>query len=188
MPEKPRRVEKLDVVSQAHPLLALGHAWLVASGRHAAAKEHVDERALANIGNPHNHHAQRHARRALVEKALALRCCQLVNRIDDRLLELFAAACGIHRHREIVAGGVFREPVLCAVRIGQIRLVEDDQTRTLFADDLAQKRIAAAFRNARIDQLNDHIDELQLLLDHATRLCHVPREPLDRCHQLNPPM
>ena len=72
------------------------------------------------------------------------------------------AALAVHGDDQTALLLIPGHPFLEAFRIGQVRLVEDDDRR-LLANELGNHGIGTAQRNARVDELNNHIDDLQVI-------------------------
>ena len=64
------------------------------------------------------------------------------------------------------------------MRIRKIGAIEHDHTIAA-GGQFVQPRVAAAFRNPRIDHFDDDVDELEILADLAHRAHHVSGVPLD---------
>jgi len=69
-------------------------------------------------------------------------------------------------------------PARRRLRVGEVGTVEHNDAG-LVARETVNVRVAARHRDARIEDLAHGVDLLHVLLDHALRLCHVARKPLN---------
>ncbi len=173
-PQHAGRIDQDSVFIEVELLLLLGHCRLVAHFGHALFQQCVHQGRLADVGDPHDHDAQRLGRHAAVRRQ---RLGQVRN---ARHVARF-----LGRHR--VCGHAFLGVVVGApggggVRVGQVDLVEDFQAWPLA--ELAQlfhHRIGAGLGQAGVDHFDHQIGVLHLLRRLLLGGVHMPRIPLD-CH------
>ena len=152
-------------------LLRLGHGGFVADIGDTAFEQHVHQRGFADVGDAHDHHAQR------LVGAVAMRRERLAQAgHPGGIAGIFAA----QRHRLDARLLVVKvEPGLGDFRIGEIGLVEYLQAGTLAVQaQLGDHRIAARFGQARVQHFDDDIDELHRLGRFSARRGHVTGKPL----------
>jgi len=155
------------------PLLRLGHGGFVADICDTAFEQHVHQRGFADVGDAHDHHAQR------LVGAVAMRCQRLAQPGNLRGIAGILAA---QRHR--IDAGLLVEKIQPCLRddgIGKVRLVEYLQAWALAQQtQLGDQRVAARLWQARVQHFYDNIDELHRLGRFSARRGHVTREPLYR--------
>jgi len=172
-PQHAGGVDQHGELVQVELLLGLGDGRLVADLGHALLQQGVHQRRLADVGNAHDHDAQRLGRHAAVRR-------QGLAQLGDpghvgRLL-------GRHRvGRDAGLGVVPGGPLRGRGGVGQVGLVQHLQAGALA--ELAQlfdHRVAARLRQARVQDLDDHIGVFHLLRGLLAGGGHVAREPLNR--------
>ena len=171
-PQHARCVKQVEAVLQHDALLQLGDTGFVAGQRGAFALERVDQRGLAHIRYAANQHPHGLDHGAPVGRQLKAGLHQHLGRCRHAGVQPQCA--GARQGVEVL------QPQGRAIRVGQVLLVQHLERR--FARcELGQHRVGAGAGQARIQQLDDHIDLLDALFDRLARQVHVPREPLD-CH------
>ena len=169
-PQHAGRVPEVEVIGQHDALLQLGHTGLITGLGLGLAAHGVDQRGLAHIGHAADQHAH-----GLGQTATRGR--QQLALLDQTLGG--SRFRGVQRNGARLALGVVPvHPGLGLDRIGHILLVEYLQAR-LVARHLLQQGVGAGAGQARIQNLDDHIDFLDALRDGLTRQMHVTGKPLD---------
>ena len=153
-------------------LLALGHCRLIADRRHPLLDHGVEQRRFADIGNTHDHQAQR------LDGIVAVRRQLLGERRDAGHIARFLAR---NRHRlDARLLGKIVQPGLGRQRIGKIRLVQQLEAGPLAEGaQLVNHRIAARLRQAGIEDFDDDIGHGQRFGCFFAGGGHVTGEPLD---------
>ena len=172
-PQHAGGIGQRHVLAKVQPLLRLGHGRLIADLRDAFLEQRIHQRRFADVGDAHDHHAQRLGRHA------AMRGQTLAQGWDLRDVgRILAGQCDrVHIRLAVVIG----DPGLGCGRIGQIALVQQFQAGTLAVQaQLLDHRIAAGLRQARIQHFDHQIGDLHGFRRFLAGGVHVAGEPLYR--------
>ena len=163
------------MLAQGDPLLAAGHAGLVARLRRLLAGQPVNERGLAHVRDAHDHQAQV----SLPFPAFVLLVADLLQQAQQRR----GACARVAVHGQHVGCALLQ--FLCPFHrlrfVRQIALVQHDDAG-LALRQFRQDGIAARYGNAGVEHFDAHVHELQVFLDQLAGLFHVTRIPVDMFH------
>ena len=176
-PQDARRIKELERLVDRHPLLRARDAGAVLRLGALAAGDLVDERRLANVRDAEHHHAQHAADLALGLVRGDLIAQQRAH--GGRKLLHAPALLGVRFDDGVAERAEIRRPLFRHLRVGLIDAVQNDQTG-LARRQLVHIGVAAAHRDARVQNFAHGVHVAELRRDHAAGLGHVPREPAQR--------
>ena len=175
-PENARRIEEQKARIDRHPLLSARDAGAVFRLCALSSRDLVDKGGLPDIRDAHDHDLERSSDLSLFRVPPQLLGKQLPNR-RDKAVDALAALTVRQEHRHAAAFEIFR-PFFDHRRVCHVDPVEDDKARLCAADGV-NIRVAAGNGDARVQDLTDRIDQLQVFLHHPACLGHVTGIPLD---------
>ena len=174
-PENSRRIQKLHLLIQAHPLLGAGNAGPVLCPGGLPSCDLIDKGGFSHVRNSQNHHPQ-HPVLALLRVSPEL----LRQQLPDSRRELLGSRPGSgvgFQHREALFPEI-RRPLPGARRIRLIHAVQHDQPG-LARRQRVHIRIPAGHRNPGVQNLAHRIHIFQLLRNHPAGLGHMTGVPLN---------
>jgi hypothetical protein len=158
--------------AQDHALLGLGDRRLVADGGDLALHQGVHEGGFAHVGDAHDHHAQG------LEVVVPMGCQGLAQAGDPGHLPGLLGRDGHRLDARLAIVEV--QPGPGGLRVRQVGLVEQLEAGSLPEQaQLADHGIAAGFRQARVQHLDDHVDVGHGFGGLLARRGHVTGKPLD---------
>ena len=168
-----RRVADVDA------LLALGHGWLVADGGNLLLDQRIHQRRFADVGDAHDHQAQR------LDRIAAMRRQLLGQPRNTRNVAGLLAGNG-----DSLDAGLLLEysiQALVAFRIGQIGLVQQLEAGALPKSCAVRgsSDCCCGLRQAGVKDLDHDIGHGQRFAGLLAGRGHVPREPLNRHYLLS---